>query len=103
VNNARISKCSSGKKGNLLPPCCPRAAPALFGQGGGGEVVPAAPVIPAPLPLVGCTWGLLVGGTWGSLVGGSWRVLVGGTWPWGPLISRWDLETVSKWDLVTFN
>jgi hypothetical protein len=40
VNNERISKCSSGKKGNLLPPCCPRSV---------GAVAPAAPVAPAPL------------------------------------------------------
>ena len=45
MNKARISKCSSSKKGNLLPPCCPRTVWAM------GEVAPAAPVAPAPLEL----------------------------------------------------
>ena len=40
MNNERISKCSSGKKGNLLPLCCPRTVRAM------GAV---ASVAPAPL------------------------------------------------------
>ena len=43
MNNERISKCSSGKKGNLLPPCYPRTVWAV------GAVAPTAPVAPAPL------------------------------------------------------
>ena len=43
MNNAQISKCGSGKKGNLLSPCCPHTVWAT------GAVAPAAPVAPAPL------------------------------------------------------
>ena len=44
LNNAQISRSSSGKKGNLSPPCCPRNVWAT------GAVAPAAPVAAAPLP-----------------------------------------------------